>query len=122
MEKIITCTVCPMGCEMTVVGEGANIESVTGYTCPRGKKYAESEFVCPERILTTTVKTKGAEAPLLAVRSETPMPRDKVEACIKALKDVTVEAPAELHSVICEDILGTGVNIIASAALKAAKQ
>lgn len=110
-----------MGCEITVTGEGENIASVTGYTCPRGKKYAESEFVHPVRILTTTVKTQGSDAPLLAVRSEKPLPKELVGRCVEELRKVTVKAPVSIHTVVCENILGTGINIIASANLKTAQ-
>ena len=47
MEKIITCTVCPQGCRMTVTGEELHVSGVTGNKCPRGAEYAQSEFVCP---------------------------------------------------------------------------
>ena len=43
MKKEIICTVCPMGCHITVEGEGEQILSVTGYTCKRGLEYARSE-------------------------------------------------------------------------------
>ena len=60
MEKLIICTVCPQGCRITVTGEGEKIESVTGFTCPRGETYARQEFVCPMRILTGSVRTENA--------------------------------------------------------------
>ena len=117
MEKKITCTVCPMGCEITVVGEGENITSVEGYTCARGEKYARAEFVHPVRILTTTVKTSCKETPLLAVRSAEPVPKELVARCVEVLKDVVVSAPVAVHDVICADICGTGIDVVASANL-----
>ena len=119
MEKKITCTVCPMGCEITVVGEGENIASVCGYTCARGEKYARAEFVHPVRILTTTVKTTCPEIPLLAVRSKEPVPKELVAKCVEVLREVVVSAPVAVHDVICADICGTGVDIVASANLRA---
>ena len=45
MTKELTCVVCPAGCPMTVtLDENGNVVSVTGNTCARGKKYAESEI------------------------------------------------------------------------------
>lgn len=47
MVKQFTCIECPVGCLLTVEGEGKKIISVTGNSCPRGKAYAESEFTAP---------------------------------------------------------------------------
>ena len=41
--KVMNCIMCPMGCEMTVTLENGKFVSVTGNTCPRGAKYAETE-------------------------------------------------------------------------------
>lgn len=117
MEKKITCTVCPMGCEITVIGEGEHITSAEGFSCARGEKYARAEFVHPVRILTTTVRTTSRETPLLAVRSKEPVPKELVIRCVEALKDVTVSAPVKVHDVICADICGTGIDVVASANL-----
>ena len=39
MERKLTCIICPIGCELYVnVADNENI-SVSGNTCPRGKKY-----------------------------------------------------------------------------------
>lgn len=115
MEKKITCTVCPMGCEITVSGEGEQITGIEGFTCKRGETYARAEFVHPVRILTTTVKTESRTTPLLAVRSAAPIPKELISPCIEELREVVVSAPVKVHDVICADICGTGVDIIASA-------
>lgn len=118
MEKKITCTVCPVGCEITVVGEEENITSVEGFTCVRGERYARAEFVHPVRILTTTVKTSCKEMPLLAVRSREPLPKELVAKCVEALKEVVVSAPVMVHDVVYSDICDTGIDVVASTNLK----
>ena len=55
-EKTITCIECPKGCLITVRLDGSKIVGISGFSCPRGKTYAENEVVCPRRILTTTVR------------------------------------------------------------------
>ena len=50
----LTCVACPMGCQMTASIDNGVVVSVTGNTCPRGKKYAETECTHPVRPLTTT--------------------------------------------------------------------
>ena len=65
--KVMNCIMCPMGCEMTVTLESGKFVSVTGNTCPRGAKYAETEVTDPRRMLTTTVRIRGGLLPLLPV-------------------------------------------------------
>ena len=119
MEKTIICTVCPQGCRITVAGEGSNITSVTGFTCARGETYARQEFVCPMRILTGSVRACDCAEPLLPVRSAERIPRDKIPECMKILRTVTVKPPVKIRAVVVRDILGTGVDIVASAELAA---
>ena len=114
LQKTITCTVCPMGCVMTVVGDGENIVSVEGYTCKRGEVYARNEYVHPVRIFTSSVRLQGGQEPLVAVRSDRPIPKEELFNCMEALRGVTVSAPVHCGDVIVENILGTGANIIAS--------
>ncbi len=117
MKKEIICTVCPIGCRITVEGDAGEVRSIEGYTCKRGIQYATDEFLHPVRILTTTVKTNLKDTPLLAVRSRTPVPKEKLMDCMEVIRTVTVEAPVERYQVIVPDICGTGVDIVASGKL-----
>lgn len=114
MTKEIICTVCPIGCHITVEGDGDHISSIEGYTCKRGETYASAEFAHPVRILTTTVKTNQVKTPVIAVRSEKPIPKEKIMDCMKALRECQVTAPVHTYDIIIEDICGTGVNIVAT--------
>ncbi|MCQ2485605.1 MAG: DUF1667 domain-containing protein [Clostridia bacterium] len=118
MKKEIICTVCPVGCVITVEGENGSIDSIEGYTCPRGKNYAENEFVSPVRILTSTAKLTGAKSPLVAVRSKTPVPKDKLFDCMAEIRKLTVSAPLKRGDVLIENVCGTGVDIVSSADVK----
>ena len=113
MEKQITCIVCPMGCNITVVGEGSNITSVTGFTCHRGEKYARDEFVCPVRTLTTTVEVESEFEPLLPVRTEKPVPKAKLFECMEIIHSKKFSLPIKEHQILIEDLAGTGVDLIA---------
>ena len=117
MEKTIICTVCPQGCRIAVTGEGSRIDSVTGFTCPRGEAYARQEFVCPMRILTGSVRTNGVAEPLLPVRSADRVPRDLIPECMKVLCGVKVTPPVKVRDVVVKNILNTGVDIVASGEL-----
>ena len=87
----------------------------------KGKKYAEVEVTAPKRMLTSTVKITGGVLPLLPVVSQGPLPKESILDCAKELRKITAEAPIVAGQVICGNILGLGVNIIASRDLPKAK-
>lgn len=118
MKKEIICTVCPMGCRITVEGEGENITSVTGNICKRGEVYASAEFCHPVRILTTTAKTDNEKTPLVPVRSEKPLPKEKIMDCMAVIRDVTMKTPVSMYDVVVENICDTGINIVATGDVK----
>ena len=117
MVKNMICTVCPMGCHMTAEGEGDQITSITGYTCPRGEAYGRQEFAHPVRILTTTVKCEDGGQELLPVRSDKPIPKELLMDCMEVIRKTTVKAPVNRYDVVVENICGCGVNIVASGEL-----
>ena len=112
--RIMNCIMCPLGCEMTVTIEDGAVTSVTGNTCPRGPKYAHDEVVAPRRMLTSTVQVKGGLLPLLPVVSKTTLPKERILDCAAALRQIAVKAPVTEGQIIVENILGLGVDIIAS--------
>ena len=112
MEKVIICTVCPTGCEMTVTGENGVVTSVTGNTCKRGEVYAASEFSDPVRTLTTTVRVEGGSEPLVPVRTESPVPKRLIAEMMTLVNGVTLKAPVARGTVVLENVLNTGVNIV----------
>lgn len=115
-EKII-CITCPIGCTITVRGEGDTIESIEGHQCQRGVTYAKDEFVHPVRILTTVAKIEngGPAHPLVSVRSQTPVPKDKMFEIMQKVKQVCLKAPVHRGDVVVKNVLGTGTDIIATA-------
>ena len=118
MTKDIICTVCPTGCTIHVEGENGNITKIEGFSCPRGKVYAENEFISPVRILTSTAKVKGAKTPLVAVRSKTPVPKDKLFDCMEEIRKLELSAPVSRGDVLIKDVCKTGVDIIATGEVK----
>jgi CxxC motif-containing protein len=119
-EKIITCIICPLGCDITVSGEGETIHSITGQKCKRGEEYARNEFIHPLRILTSTVKLSGSVEPLLAVRSNKPIPKELLLQSMDLIRTARAKAPVKRGDVIIPDILGTGADIVASGEAQAA--
>ena len=120
-EKKIICIICPQGCNITVKGdaEKGEIESIEGFTCKRGKAYAENEFIHPLRILTSSVKTEGSNAPLVPVRTRTAIPKELLFAGMEEIRKITVKGKVSCGDVIVENFLGTGVDLIASGDVEA---
>ncbi len=110
----LTCIGCPLGCALTVEINGTEVVSVTGYTCPRGKAYAEKEVTNPTRIVTSTVKVSGGVCAMVNVKTESDIPKNKIFDCVEALRGIEIPAPVAIGDVILANVAGTGVNVIAA--------
>ena len=118
----ITCIACPVGCDVSIEVEGGEIQSIEGFTCPRGKEYAKEEYRNPTRILPTTARVAGGVLPRVPVKSAEPMPKPELEAAMREIAAVEVQAPVELGDVIVENVCDTDVDIVATRALPAADE
>lgn len=115
MKRELICIGCPMGCPLTVEMEGNEVKSVAGNTCKRGDVYARKEVTNPTRIVTSTVRVTGsALTRMVSVKTREDIPKDKIFACVEAIKDITVQAPVHIGDVILANVAGTGVDIIAT--------
>lgn len=113
-KKALNCIVCPLGCAGTVTLRDGQIAALEGFGCPRGQAYAREELTAPRRMLTTTVRVAGGLLPLVPVISRTSLPKDKILACAACLRSVELEAPVKEGQVVLADILGLGVDIVAT--------
>jgi CxxC motif-containing protein len=113
MKKEMICIGCPMGCYLTVDYDGTKILDVNGNRCKVGLQYAEKEISNPERILTTSVKVRKGNLPLVSVRSDKPIPKSRIFDAMNLLAKVEVEAPIKIHEPIIQSIF-PGVNIVAT--------
>ncbi|MEY7999783.1 DUF1667 domain-containing protein [Clostridium sp. Mt-5] len=110
----LTCIGCPMGCQLLVKLDGAKVVEVTGNTCKRGEEYGKKECTNPTRIVTSSVYVEGGEIDVVPVKTERDIPKEKIFDCIKALKGIVVKAPVNIGDVILENVVDSGVNIIAT--------
>ncbi len=110
MNEII-CIVCPNGCRLTVSDDG---EKVTGAQCPRGIVYGKKEVTNPTRVVTSTVRIKGAIHSRLPVKTHGDIDKKLIFKAMRLLDDVEVQHPVKRGDVILPNVLGTGVDIIAS--------
>ena len=109
----LTCIVCPMGCTLTVTqNQEGEILSVEGNTCPRGVSYAKNELLHPVRTLTTTVALAGGG--VLPVKTDRPIPKKLLFACMEAVNAACADKDTRAGQVIIENILGTGANLVAT--------
>lgn len=113
MEQQITCINCPVGCRMQVVIEDGEVKSVTGNSCNRGLAYAKQECVAPQRMVTAVLPVADRKTPV-SVKTRTPIPKEKIFACMSQLNRLHITAPVRMGDVVCPDVCGTGVDVIAT--------
>ena len=107
----LICVECPMGCALSVTMQEGKVTQVTGNTCPRGKAYAESEVVCPKRILTTTVKS--ADGRILSVKTDNPVPKSQMMELMQVINKIIVNSPVKIGDVVKKDLI-QGVDLVAT--------
>lgn len=112
--KEIRCIVCPTGCNIQVKRTEEGEIVYEGYTCKRGLEYAKQEFVDPKRILTTTIRVKDGFLPLIPVRTDKAISKDKLNDALDVVAKKLVPAPIKMGDVLIENIMNEGANIIAS--------
>jgi len=114
MKKEMICIGCPIGCYLTVDYVETTIQDVSGNRCKVGLEHAEKEISNPERTLTTTVKVKNGNLPLVSVRTNKPIPKNRMFDTMDLLAKIEVEAPVKIGEPIVQNIFDTGVNIVAT--------
>lgn len=112
--KKLTCINCPVGCSLKVELDGENVICVSGNTCRRGEIYARKEVTNPTRIVTSTVKVVNGTSGTVSVKTKEDIPKEKIFACVQALRGIEVQAPVNIGDVILENVAGTGVDIVAT--------
>jgi CxxC motif-containing protein len=117
-KRHFTCVTCPVGCEVDVELQGGSVVSMEGNKCAKGEEFVLQELEEPMRILTTTVRARGAKWPMLPVRTDKPIPKRLFFQVMGELADIELEAPVKLSKVIVRDVAGTGANIVATRNVK----
>ena len=130
----LVCICCPKGCAMVVRSASDAAEAVDalsereaklhvadgwlvqGNQCKRGLGYAVEEKTNPQRTLTTLVRTSLHAEPL-SVRTNRPIPKAAIPACLEALAQVQVDRPCEVGGVVVPNICNTGADVVATKAL-----
>lgn len=110
MTELI-CITCPKGCHLKVDEE--NDYAVTGNSCPRGAEYGKNELKNPKRVITSTVRTNSDEHPRCPVKTAGAVAKGKMFDVMALLDDITLTAPIKVGDIVIENVLDTGINIVA---------
>lgn len=110
MKRNLTCIICPRGCSLIAEITEKGVE-VTGNACPKGKEYAVNECTNPVRTVTATVRVSNRYNTMASVKTETPVPKDKMMDVMAKLRQTKVEAPLAIGDVILTDLFGSNIVI-----------
>ena len=111
----LTCISCPLGCPLKVETDSSGkVLKVTRNTCKRGEEYGKKEVTNPTRTVTSTVRLLGGTAPVVSVRTQTDIPKEKIFQCMEEIRKAAAEAPVRIGDVILENVAGTGVSVVAT--------
>lgn len=114
MKKELLCIVCPLGCPLTIDYTQKTIKSINGNRCKLGIEYAKKEISNPERTLTTTVKVTKGHLPLVSVRTNKPIPKNKIFDTMNIIAQIELQAPIKIGDIIIKNLFNTKVNVIAT--------
>jgi len=115
MEKNLMCVACPRGCNITVtLDSNNNVVDVTGNSCKRGDAYARAEVTHPERSLTSTVRVTGGTAYVVPCKTSSAIPKELLFDAMKEINAASVASPVHIGDVIIKDLLGTGIDVVAT--------
>ncbi len=108
----LVCIVCPRGCRLHIDGD-----VVSGNACKRGEAFAISESTMPMRSVCSTVATAFKDYPVLPVRTDGDIPKDKISMLMQQINAVLVQEKLKRGDVVIEGVVGTNVNLIATATI-----
>ena len=120
-RRIITCILCPNGCELDVEYSGQPSKEtlvVEGNLCPKGRTYALEELIRPKRTLTTSVLVRSGDQRLVSVKTASSIPRQAILKAREELRGTIVTAPVSIGDTILRDVAGTGIDIVAIRAVE----
>lgn len=122
MDRIVRkCKVCPIGCEL-IITESPDDPSgikVEGNSCNRGRDFGIQVTTTPMKVLTGKVILIKGGMKHLPVKTTGPVPKNKVEDCLRIINSTEISAPVNKGDIIIKNILGLGVDVVAARKVKA---
>jgi CxxC motif-containing protein len=114
MKKRLICIECPAGCTLSVDVENGRVVKLEGNKCEKGETYAIAEIENPTRVLTTTVLAEGLQMKMIPVRTDRPIPKERMFEAMDQVRKVVVRSSGNVGDVVARNILGMGANLIAT--------
>lgn len=108
MKKLV-CITCPNGCHLEI---DENTLEVKGNKCKRGEVFARAEMTKPTRSVTSTVRTVFENMPVVSVKTNGEIAKDKIMELMKLLKTVTVSDHHKIGEVVLPNVLESGVDVV----------
>lgn len=114
MTRTLICVLCPNSCEITAEADGGQLLRCAGNLCPKGEEYVRQELLAPMRNIATSVEVAGGDLPLCSVRLTAPIPKARIFDAVETIHRCHLTAPVRAGQVILPDLLGLGVDVIAT--------
>ena len=111
MQQTITCIECPIGCTIEVETKGGAVVGVRGYGCPRGRAFAQSEAVCPVRVVTSTVRTPSGK--MVPVKTSAPVRKSEIFRVMKVINATHPDLPLHIGDVLVRGV-DEGADLVAT--------
>ena len=116
-QRKFICIVCPVGCSIMADVEDGELVQMQGQGCRRGEAFVREELTAPKRVLTTTVRVMGGRRPLVSVRSNAPLPKERLLSVVRELRYKELSAPVAQYQIVWADVEHTGVDIVTTRAV-----
>ncbi len=113
--KTLTCIRCPRGCQVSATLRDGEVTAISGNSCKRGEVYAKAELTNPVRTVTTSVPVVGSPTEkMVSAKTSRDVPKDMVFKVMEAVMPLVAHHPVRIGDVLCENIAGTGADLIAT--------
>lgn len=109
----IICVACPHGCRLEATRQDGEI-LISNAGCKRGQEYAINEITDPRRMVATTARIQNGIHPLLPVYTSQPFPKGRISELLQEIRKVEIIAPVKMGQVVLENVLGSGIDVLAS--------
>ncbi len=109
-----TCVICPLSCSVEVEVEGSEVRDVRGFNCSRGREWAVEEVLSPKRVVMTVIRVRGGKEPVVSVKTDSPIPKERIRELMNYLATLEVEAPVSIGQVLEDRPLGLETRVVAT--------
>jgi len=90
------------------------IVSISGASCPKGKAYVRQEITDPRRAIASSVLVRGGTLPLVSVRLDRPVPKNRLFDVMKEIRKTELNAPVKSGTCVIKNVLGLNSDVIAT--------